>query len=40
MKKNNFLLLILTIGLSSCNINTLNSSNKKPTINSSIEDNN
>lgn len=40
MKKNNLLLLILTIGLSSCNINTLNSSNEKPTINSSIEDNN
>ena len=40
MKKNNFLLLILTMGLSSCSINLSNSSSEKPTMNSSIEENN
>jgi len=40
MKKNSLLLVVLAIGLSSCNINTLNSSSEKPTINSSVEDNN
>ena len=40
MKKNNFLLLILTMGLSSCSINLSNSSSEKPIVNSSIEENN
>ena len=40
MKKNSLLLMVLAIGLSSCNINTLNSSSEKPTMNSSIEENN
>lgn len=40
MKKNSLLLMVLAIGLSSCNINTLNSSSEKPTINSSVEENN
>lgn len=40
MKKNSLLLLILTIGLSSCSSNVLNSSSEKPTMNSSIEENN
>ena len=40
MKKNSLLLMVLAIGLSSCNINTLNSSSEKPIVNSSIEENN
>lgn len=40
MKKKSLLLIVLAIGLSSCNINTLNSSSEKPKINSSIEENN
>lgn len=40
MKKNSLLLLILTIGLSSCSTNVLSNSSDKPTINSSIEENN
>ena len=40
MKKNSLLLMVLAIGLSSCNINSLNSSSEKPTINSSFEENN
>ena len=40
MKKKSLLLMVLAIGLASCNINTLNSSSEKPTINSSIEENN
>ena len=40
MKKNSLLLMALAFGLSSCNINTLNSSSEKPTINSFVEENN
>ena len=40
MKKNSLLLMVLAFGLSSCNINTLNSSSEKPTINSFVEENN
>ena len=40
MKKNSLLLMVLAIGLSSCNINTLNSSSEKPIVNPPIEENN
>ena len=40
MKKNSLLLMVLTLGLSSCSINLSNSSSEKPTMNSSIEENN
>lgn len=40
MRKNSLLLMVLAIGLSSCNINTLNSSSEKPIVNPPIEENN
>ena len=40
MKKNSLLLMVLAMGLSSCSINLSNSSSEKPTMNSSIEENN
>ena len=40
MKKNSLLLMVFAIGLSSCSINLSNSSSEKPTMNSSIEENN